>query len=135
MHIWMGILHVPIMYLFMFAMVDTWSDVRPNHNTLYMAVMMAMPMLILMPGKNKKVMVYAIASLLLVGSFFFIRKQVLIGDEQFIKSMIPHHSGAILMCGKAKLADPELKSLCEKIATGQRQEIEQMERILERLEK
>lgn len=24
--VWMGILHIPLMYLIMFAMVDTWGD-------------------------------------------------------------------------------------------------------------
>jgi uncharacterized protein (DUF305 family) len=53
----------------------------------------------------------------------------MINDRQFIASMVPHHSGAILMCRKANLSDPELASLCGEITKGQREEIEQMERI------
>ncbi len=31
-----------------------------------------------------------------------------IGDKEFLRSMIPHHSGAILMCEQATLTDPEM---------------------------
>lgn len=43
--------------------------------------------------------------------------------------MIPHHSGAILMCREASLSDPELVTLCGEITQAQREEIDQMERI------
>ncbi len=52
-----------------------------------------------------------------------------IGDKEFLRSMIPHHSGAILMCEQATLTDPEIKALCRGIVDGQRQEIAQMEAI------
>ncbi|EPK6321508.1 DUF305 domain-containing protein [Pseudomonas aeruginosa] len=48
-------------------------------------------------------------------------------------SMVPHHSGAILMCREAQLSDPELVNLCQAISDGQRAEIEQMNRIAARL--
>lgn len=47
--------------------------------------------------------------------------------------MIPHHSGAVLMCLEASLTDPELIALCEGIVAGQQREIEQMQAILQRL--
>jgi uncharacterized protein (DUF305 family) len=43
--------------------------------------------------------------------------------------MIPHHSGAILMCRQAKITDPEIKSLCQGIEKSQQQEIDQMNAI------
>ena len=46
--------------------------------------------------------------------------------------MIPHHSGAILMCREASLTDPEIVALCGQIQRSQRAEIEQMRQILER---
>jgi len=139
--IWMGVIHIPIMYLVMFAMVDTWGDVYQNLNTFYMAVMMAAPMVAIMPfmmkemypDKKKNIIVIFGSVLVLMISFAGIRFQTAIGDHQFVKSMIPHHSGAILMCDQAKLADLELKSLCTEISAAQRAEIQQMETILERL--
>ena len=47
-------------------------------------------------------------------------------DKQFLKSMIPHHAGAILMCNEANIKDPEIKKLCEEIRLSQQREIEQM---------
>lgn len=47
--------------------------------------------------------------------------------------MIPRHSGAILMCREEKLANPDLKRLCEAIVKAQREEIQQMEVIGARL--
>jgi uncharacterized protein (DUF305 family) len=44
--------------------------------------------------------------------------------------MIPHHSGAILMCQEASLRDPTLLRLCDDIVKSQRQEIDQMKRML-----
>jgi len=40
--------------------------------------------------------------------------------------MIPHHSGAILMCREASINDGEIRTLCDKIKAGQQAEIEQM---------
>lgn len=47
--------------------------------------------------------------------------------------MIPHHSGALLMCDRASITDAELKKLCSEIVKGQQQEIDQMKKILARL--
>ena len=125
----------------MFAMVDTWGDIFQNLNTFYMAIMMAAPMVAIMPfmmkdmyPDKKKNGAVVLASLLVVfAAFMGIRKQTAIGDTQFIRSMIPHHSGAILMCDEANLVDAELKNLCHQISIGQRQEIQEMEKILKRL--
>lgn len=139
--IWMGLLHVPIMYAIMFSMVDTRSDIFQNLNTLYMSLMMAAPMVAIMPfmmkemypDKKKNWFAVTGSFLVLAGAFAAIRYQAAIEDTQFIRSMIPHHSGAILMCDEAQISDPELQTLCRNISNGQRQEIVQMNQILERL--
>jgi uncharacterized protein (DUF305 family) len=130
-----------IMYFVMFAMIDGVGDFYHNLNTFYMALMMVAPMavlMILMMGSmysNRRlnwiisIGFAAVFVLALAG----IRSQAAIGDRQFVRSMIPHHSGAILMCREASLADAELRRLCDEISAGQREEIEQMERILARL--
>ena len=56
-----------------------------------------------------------------------------VGDKQFLKSMIPHHSGAILMCRQAQIKDPEITKLCGDIVKSQREEISKMRAILNRL--
>jgi uncharacterized protein (DUF305 family) len=47
--------------------------------------------------------------------------------------MIPHHSGAILMCEEASIRDPEVVALCGRIIKSQSTEIDEMEAILKRL--
>lgn len=130
------------MYILMYAMVDRFANVYPSFNQFYMAGLMAAAMvaieLAVMGGMypNKKLnVVLTAASLIALAAFWiFIRRQTAIGDRQFAKSMIPHHSGAILMCRQATLQDAELKRLCDGIVRGQQQEIDQMNAILRRLE-
>jgi hypothetical protein len=137
----MLILSFIAMYVLMYAMVDKFEDVYPNHNQAYMAALMVAPMaiieLLLMgsmyPQKRVNALIILGAIVLLAAAWFAIRYQAGIGDEQFVKSMIPHHSGAILMCDGAKLQDAELRQLCTGISAGQQAEIDQMRSILERL--
>jgi uncharacterized protein (DUF305 family) len=46
--------------------------------------------------------------------------------------MIPHHSGAILMCEQSNLTDTEIITLCDEIVQTQIEEIIEMEEILSR---
>jgi uncharacterized protein (DUF305 family) len=135
------ILSALAMYLVMFAMIDNRSDFFNNSNMLYMTLMMVAPMAILMlatmggmyRSKAANIGLYVGFAALLAVSFAFIRNQTYVGDDQFLRAMIPHHSGAILMCREAAIVDAEIKDLCEKIIASQKTEISQMKAILERL--
>jgi uncharacterized protein (DUF305 family) len=83
--------------------------------------------------KDKRLNAVAIVVSVAAGILFFafIRQQTLISDQQFLRSMIPHHSGAILMCEDASLQDPRIKDLCKEIISSQRREIDQMRALLE----
>lgn len=130
-----------IMYLVMFSMIDGWADFRNNINMGYMVITMVAPMAIIMlatmggmyGNRALNLALYLLFAVLFVGAFLAIRAQTLVDDRQFISSMIPHHSGAILMCREAQLEDPELRALCDDIRAAQRREIEQMEAIAARL--
>ena len=130
-----------VMYLAMFAMIWSWGEFIQNVNFFYMALVMWAPMgaimLATMGGmyRNRKLnaVLYVAFAALFVLSLLGIRQQSLVGDDQFLRSMIPHHSGAILMCEKAKLADPEIRQLCGEIIRAQKEEIAQMKRIMDRL--
>ena len=56
------------------------------------------------------------------------------GDREFVKGMILHHSAAVLMSEKAKLTDPELIELQKNILETQAKEIELMKRKLKEFE-
>ena len=47
--------------------------------------------------------------------------------RQFLRSMIPYHASAILMCNEAAIQDAEIRTLCGAIASSQQAEIEQMQ--------
>lgn len=136
-------LGLAVMYVVMFSMIDGIRDFRNNLNMFYMALTMWAPMGIFMlatmpgmyPRRSLNIALYVVFIALTLGSFAATRAQALIGDRQFIESMIPHHSGAILMCREATLSDPELVALCADISGGQRAEIDQMERIRARLDR
>ena len=129
------------MYFLMFTMIDTFADFFNNLNMAYMALTMLAPMGAIMlatmprmyPNKQLNIGLYAMLAIVFVAALAGIRTQSAIGDRQFIASMIPHHSGAILMCREADITDSELAALCDGIEQGQRQEIEQMHTILDRL--
>ncbi len=130
------------MYVLMYAMVDSFSNVFPNYNQFYMAGLMASPMVLIelwlmrlmYPNKKLNGLLILLTVVLFVGFWVGIRQQVAIGDEQFLKSMIPHHAGAILMCNEAKIEDPEIQALCQNILKGQQSEIDFMKAKLNSLE-
>jgi uncharacterized protein (DUF305 family) len=138
----MAVLSYISMYALMYSMVDVWANVVPNINQAYMAAVMTAPMLLielLVMGsmyKNKKANALIITGslVLLIGSFTFIRKQTAVKDRQFLKSMIPHHAGAVLMVEESELTDPEVQQLARNIIESQQKEIEFMKAKLKDME-
>lgn len=126
------------MYTLMYAMVDSGSEIYNSFNQVYMAGLMTAPMvaieLSLMSAvyENKKLNLLLMAVSVAAGIMFFtlIRQQTLISDGQFLRSMIPHHSGAILMCEEANVQDQRIQKLCMGILSSQRAEIDQMRTLL-----
>jgi uncharacterized protein (DUF305 family) len=127
------------MYILMYSMVNAYTNVYNNLNQFYMAGVMAAPMVaieLLVMGamyKNKRLNAALVVLSVVALSVFFIciRRQTAISDDQFLRSMIPHHAGAILMCEEAKIRKGEIKELCKSIITSQQSEIEQMKSLLE----
>jgi len=130
----MAVLSFAAMYVLMYAMVDRLPNVFANLNQAYMAALMAAPMVLIellvmramYRDAKANTVIVAVSVIILVGSFLLIRAQTGIGDKQFLRSMIPHHAGAILMCEEAAVQDPEIKALCEGIKVSQQAEIDQM---------
>ena len=128
------------MYLVMYAMIDTLDAFYINISSAYMTLMMLSPMAVAMvlgmrsmyPNHKLNAALYAIFTLVFLLSFSLTRTQTPIGDGEFLRSMIPHHSSAVLMCEGSSIRDPEIGQLCEQIVEGQKAEIAQMKRILAR---
>lgn len=137
----MSLLHLISMYFLMYSMIYVFDHFYNNINKFYMAAIMTAPMVmleVLLMGamyKNKSLNIAIILGSLaaLVLFFLFIRQQTAVSDTMFLRSMIPHHSSAILMCEETELQDQEIIDLCGEIVETQREEIDQMKDIMERL--
>jgi uncharacterized membrane protein YqhA len=138
----MAVLSFIAVYVLMYAMVDTLFDAYPNLNQAYMAGLMTAPVVLIalllmgrmFPRRSANVAIAMLSVALLAACLYAIRTQAAVGDLQFLKSMIAHHSGAVLMCERAKLTDDEIKRLCAAIIEGQRNEITQMNALIKKLE-
>lgn len=128
-----------IMFLLTYVMIDDISHFYVNINRVYMALLMVAPMVIVMllvmrsMYENQRlnyILIAAFSGLFLL-CFWLARTQSPVGNGQFLRSMIPHHSSAILMCQEADITDPEIIALCEQIIQSQQEEITQMKSILE----
>ena len=131
------------MYVLMYAMVNTIGNVFNNFNQFYMAGLMTAPMVLIelfvmrsmFPNKQRNALIIVISIIAALVFFLLIRQQVAISDKQFLRSMIPHPAGAILMCEHASIDDPEVKELCGSILSSQQEQIDQMKAKLLDLEK
>jgi hypothetical protein len=138
----MAVLSFVAMFILMYAMVDEFSNVFVNLNQAYMAGLMASPMVIIelvvmramYPNRRLNAIILGASVFLLVLFWILIRQQTAIGNSQFLRSMIPHHAGAILMCEQLQADDAEIKQLCGAIIKSQNQEIAQMKAKLEQLD-
>ena len=126
------------MFITMYAMVAEWSHVYININKVYMALLMIAAMGIvngLVMGKmysSKKIRWTIIGGSVLATALivWLIRAQSFVDNRAFLKSMIPHHSSAILVCEQANITDATIEQLCKEIVQTQKQEIQIMETML-----
>ena len=134
----MTAMHFVAMYFLMYSMVNITDNVHHNLNQVYMAGVMTASMvlieLLLMGSmyerKRLNALILGVGLVALIGFFAMIREQVAISDRQFLKSMIPHHAGAILMCEQAPIRAAAIRQLCGEIVASQQSEIEQMRAML-----
>ena len=126
------------MYILMYSMVNSTDNVYMSVNQVYMAGLMAAPMVIIelalmgmmYKDKPRNSIIMAAAVVTAVLFFLGIRNQAAVGDRQFLRSMIPHHASAILMCENASSHNAEIQKLCRDITTSQAAEIAQMKTML-----
>lgn len=131
-----------LMYTAMFLNVDQFSHIMLSPTRTYMTILMIAPMAIVMllfmwPMYMNKKLNYGIIAVVVIAfasCYYMLRNQVLIQDVGYMKAMIPHHSSAIMVSQKAHLKDPETQKLAEQIIESQKREIEQMKKLIERLE-
>ncbi|KAA8475457.1 DUF305 family protein family protein [Arcticibacter tournemirensis] len=130
-----------VMYFIMFINIVDIDHFYISLTRIYMALLMVSPMAIIMllmmgkmyPNKkmNKAIIIGSIAVFGLV--LTALRTQTPVGDEQYMKAMIPHHSSAIMTSQNANIKDPEVRKLADEIIEAQKREIAEMKAILARM--
>ena len=127
-----------LMYALMYSMADRLANVYLNLSNVYMTGLMAgsmIPvMLLTMPGmfqhRTLNKVAWTVAAAILALCWFLLRTEAGVGDRQFLRAMIPHHSAAIQMVNESTLSDPKVKKLGEEIVSSQEREIAAMKALL-----
>ena len=123
-----------LMYLNTYAVDHVWFSQTRMWMALYMGAAMAAVMLTFMLGmytnSRLNIAIFALSALVFSGSLYLVRSQDTVGDEAWMKAMIPHHSIAILTSERAKISDPRVRKLADGIIEAQRREIAEMEALI-----
>lgn len=128
-----------IMFFLMYQLVYDADHAMFSLNRLVSSLVMGSVMTIVMlgfmwpmyRGTGLKMIVLAGAVVVGVVLLAINRTQVLIGDIEFMKSMIPHHSIAINNARKADIRDPRVRDLADQIIESQVREIREMKLLID----
>jgi hypothetical protein len=131
-----------IMYSVMFLNVEAFSHIFNSITRFYMTTLMiaamAITMLLFMwkmyPNRKINLGIIAFSAMTFFGTLYLLRTQTFIGDIQYMKAMIPHHSSAIMTSSNVDFKDPAVKKLAEEIIIAQEKEIKQMNDMIDRLQ-
>lgn len=128
-----------VMFAIMFSRVNEWSNLFLSLNQVYMTGLMISTMLIIMlvtmrsmyQNKKLNLVLLALGTLLILMFWTLVRTQTGVGNQQFLRSMIPHHAAAILVCQQSSLTNPRIEELCTEIVRTQKEEIRIMKELME----
>ncbi len=128
-----------LMYLNTYAFEHIlWSETRA-WMALLMGAVMAVIMLSFMLNMYKKkrvnIAIYIGSIVVFALTLWIIRSQATVGDAEYMKAMIPHHSIAIMTSERAQITDPRVRKLADEIIAAQRREIAEMKYLINELER
>ena len=128
-----------LMYLNTYATEHVfWSETRVWMAILMgsvMAVIMLSYMLSMYPKKALNIGIYCASILVFAVTLWLVRSQATVGDSEYMKAMIPHHSIAIMTSERAQISDPRVRKLADEIIAAQRREISEMKYLINDLER
>ncbi|MCF8496597.1 MAG: DUF305 domain-containing protein [Alphaproteobacteria bacterium] len=128
-----------LMYGLMYLNSYAWGHIFFSETRLYMAFIMGATMAFVMLGfmhgmyKDKvlNMVIYTGSVLVFALALFLVRSQITVGDESYMRAMIPHHSIAIMTSERADIQDLRVRDLADRILRAQRQEIDEMKWLLD----
>lgn len=131
-----------IMFILMYFNTYAVSHIRYSQTRVWMALLMAASMAVVMLGlmwrmfdnRINKIAIVGTSLAVAAGSLWLVRSQATVDDVAYMKAMIPHHSIAIMTSERAHIRDPEVRRLADRILNAQIREIEEMKRLISRIE-
>ncbi|MGR3638904.1 DUF305 domain-containing protein [Alterinioella nitratireducens] len=126
------------MFGLMYLNTFVWSHVQFSETRTYMAIYMGATMAVIMllfmwgmyRNKASNYAILGVSVVVFAASLYLLRSQATVGDISWMRAMIPHHSIAILTSERARLSDPRVQALAERIIEAQRLEIAEMEALI-----
>lgn len=127
-----------VMFALMYFNVYELDHIYFSQTRLYMALMMGAAMgatmLAFMWGMYRNVKantaIIAGCAIVFLVSLWLVRSQSTVGDNAWMRAMIPHHSIAILTSERAHITDPRVRRLADGIIDTQKREIAEMKSLL-----
>jgi len=128
-----------VMYLNTYAFEHVlWSETRV-WMALVMGAVMAVVMLAFMLNMYKRksvnIAIFAGSAAAFAIALWLVRSQATVGDTEYMKAMVPHHSIAIMTSERAQISDPRVRKLADEIIEAQRREIAEMKFLIHDLER
>ena len=129
----------PLMYQLVYTVDHATFSLTRLLSSVVMGCVMAAIMLAFMwkmyAGPRTKLTILVGSIVLGVAILAINRQQALIGDIDFMKSMIPHHSIAINNARNADIRDPRVRKLADGIIRAQVKEISEMKVLVDDIQK
>lgn len=132
-----------IMFFLMYQLVYSWDHALFSLTRLVSSLVMGCVMTAVMLGfmwsmyRPQAAKIAVLAAAIIGGAALLAvnRSQALIGDTDFMKAMIPHHSIAINNARKADIRDPRVRYLADRITRDQVKEIAEMKMLIEDIDR
>lgn len=133
-----------VMFALTYTNAFSVEHVRWSEERLYMALLMGAAMALVMLAfmrsmmyRNRTINLVIVALALALGgtALYLSRSQALVDDQAYMRGMIPHHSIAILTSERADIDDVRVRELADGIARTQREEIKEMDWLIEDIER
>jgi uncharacterized protein (DUF305 family) len=127
-----------VMYGLMYLNTYALDHIRFSQTRAWMALLMGAVMAVIMLSfmlamyRNRRVNVAIFAGSIAVFavSLWLVRSQETVGDVDYMRAMIPHHSIAVLTSERAHIRDPRVRKLADGIIEAQVREIGEMKQLI-----
>lgn len=128
-----------VMFGLMYINTYAFDHVFFSETRVHMALVMGATMAIILLGfmmkmyekRTVNIGVSAGSINIFVGALWTVRSQQTVEDVSWMKAMIPHHSIATLTSDRARISDPRVRDLADRIIGAQRKEIGEMKALIE----